>query len=64
MRVVVEHGKIRAKQVRILVNHDQRIAYQDQIPTDQKEILKQLGNLQTRQHHTLKATHGMAAIGH
>lgn len=42
MRAVAEHGKILTEQARILANHNKRVVFQDQMLSDQKEILKQL----------------------
>lgn len=41
-----KHGKIMAEQTRLLETHDQRITFQDQILANQKEIRRQLGEIQ------------------
>lgn len=56
---MAEHGRILAQQAWILANHDQRIDFQDQILLVQKEILRQLGQIQVGQHHALRVTYGM-----
>lgn len=60
--MVADHGLILAERTSILAAHDQKIVFRDQILLDQKEILRQLGQIEVDQHQSLRSTHGIATV--